>query len=516
MAKISEIQAESGILEGTSSYITDVGFTPSGGSNNGVLANGGLDYLKIDGFTVPVGTTKILFFVKKKTANATNSELKVSYLGSASPQYGVLNQVITTEGLHFIELLTLPDTGNNILVLDGDNMTYDRLEFHDNSVVSSGSDIVVALGSTLGKNSGVAKFQNSGDEIPIGATITFLSTFNPAYSGSLTPICSKGTFAQSGANWVLTITTAIAANEAFDINFSLSTFIKKSTVLTFDVVSVTGFTENDLTNDTTTATFTPSANIEVVEVSKTNSGFSINITNNGTDAIDAGQIVLVKANGTNVPSGSNLIATSPKGVFSGTDWLNGVSFTLSSELAVGELFLVTFTFSSSVSTSYSSTTSAVWQSSVTDSSTADNSIIVNFTPSTLVVPAAPILSSVLATYSGDSQSGTATESGTILILLGGSVVGQTTTSGTTNSWTIVCANAGLYTFKLTNTNGTSLLSTAVAIVNRPTTNNTSNQDVLLAQKKETNKYFTSKNMLIAGGIIIVVALLYWVFTRNEE
>ncbi len=516
MAKISEIQAESGVLEGTASLINDVSFTPSGG-NNGVLADGGLNYLKINSFAVPSGTTKILFFVKKKVPNATNSSLFISYIGSQDPQYGVVSQPLINEGLHSIEVTTLPYDANNILVLDGPFMTYDRIEFHDNSVVSSGSDIIVPSGSTLSKNSGVSKFQNTGEAIPIGSTITFSPTFNPSYSGTLTPTCNKGAFAQSGSNWVLTLAAEIAASELFDINFTLSTFIKKSTVLTFDIVSVVGFTENNLTNDTATATFTPTADLSIVEVSKSSVGFSVNITNNGTDAIDSEQVILVKANGTNLPTGSNLTANSAKGIFSGSDWINGVALTLSSELAIGETFLIEFAFVAAVNTNYSSTTSAVWQSSITDDVSSNNSIIINHTPSVLLPPNAPILSTVLAAYSGDAQSGTASEAGTILMLLNGNVVGQTTTSGVNNTWNIVCVNAGLYTFKLTNANGTSLASTGVAIVNRPSAN-TINDAVSTNtnSKQENSKFFTSKNLLITGGLILIVALLYWAFAAGDE
>lgn len=515
MAKISEIQAESGVLEGTAAFVSDVSFTPSG-SNNGVSADGGIDYLKINAFVVPVGTTKILFFVKKKIANAINSTLSVSYIGSGSPQYNIFNQVLTNEGVHFLEVTTLPVIGNNTLILDGSNMTYDRIEFHDNTVVAGGSDIITEASSILKKSSAIAKFRNTGDAISSGATITFLPTFSPVYGGTITPTSTKGTFSANGSNWLLTITTTIAANETFDVNLALSAFIKKSTVFTFDVVSVTGFTENNLTNDTTSATFTPTADLSVTEVSKTSSGFSINVTNIGTDAIASGQVLSIKANGSNVPTGVNLSATTSKGVFSGSDWVNGVSLTLSSELAVGELFVVTFAFASPVNIAYTAATSAVWQSTITDAVPTNNSINITYTPSLLVAPAAPILSTVLAVYSGDAQTGTAQESGTILMLLNGNIVSQTTTSGVTNAWSIICANSGSYTFKLTNNNGTSLASSAVAVVARPSTTSTSTNDAVnkITNTNEKAKIFTTTNILIAVGVIIVLASLYWAF--NEE
>lgn len=516
MAKISEIQAESGILEGTAALISDVSFTPSG-SNNGVSADGGIDYLKHENVVVPAGTTKLRFFVKKKIANAINSVFELSYIGGVTPQYGVTNQSIADEGLNFIEVATLPSVGNHIFVLDGANMLYDRIEFHDDTVVAGGSDIITEASSILTKTSAIAKFRNTGDAISAGATITFLPTFTPIYGGTITPTSTKGAFSSSGSNWLLTITSAIASDETFDVNFAFSTFIKKSTIFTFDVVSVTGFTENNLTNDTTSATFTPTADLSVTEVSKTANGFSVNVTNIGTDTIDSGQVISIKANGSNVPTGTNLSAITPKGVFSGNDWLNGVSLTLSSELTAGEVFLITFSFASTASTAYTSATTAVWQSTVTDAVTSNNTINVAYTPPVLVAPAAPILSTVLATYSGDTQAGTAQEAGTILMLLNGNTVSQTTTSGVTNAWSIICANSGSYTFKLTNINGTSLASSAVAVVARPSATSTTTNDAVnkAASSAENSKIFTTNNVLIGIGLLVIVGVLYWAFKAEE-
>jgi hypothetical protein len=530
MAKISEIQAETGILEGTASLITASDFTPSGGTNNGVSADGGLDYLKFNTVSVPSGTTKILFFVKKKVANATNSTFQVGYLGNDS-QYNVGFQTITAEGLHSIEVTTLPTAGNNLWVLDGANLLYDRIEFHNDSATVSGSDIIIQSGSILTKNTGTAKFKNTGLAIPTASTITFLPTFTPTYIGTVTATSTKGTFAASGSNLVLTLTSGIAADESFDIAFSLSAFIKKSTTFTFDVTSVTGFTESNLTNDTTSATFTPTADISVTEMSKDGMGFWVKITNIGTDVIESGQVISVKANGSGVPSGSNLTASTAKGVFSGTDWINGVSLTLSSDFEVGQEFMITFTFASAVSTSYTAAVSATWISTVTDSVSSNNSISVVYSPSALVAPPAPILSTVLAVYSGDSQNGTATEAGTILMLLNGNVVSQTTTSGTNNAWSIVCANVGSYTFKLTTANGTSVASSAVAVVARASGNTSNNSSsgssndlagitnkttTTSTNKTSTSKIFSTTNILIFVGLIIIAFSIWWLITDRDD
>lgn len=133
MALLISTQAESFTLNSGASIITDSDCTPNS-ANNAVLINNSPENIDYFFGIVPSGTTKIRFFVKKQTANISDSNFGVSFIGSVSPQYSALSQNLTTEGLHYLETTTLPTTENNQMNIGGDKLIIDRIEFHDDTV----------------------------------------------------------------------------------------------------------------------------------------------------------------------------------------------------------------------------------------------------------------------------------------------------------------------------------------------------------------------------------------------
>jgi hypothetical protein len=133
MSLLLSFQAELGSLANGATIISDSDCTVTGSPDNAVLISAGPENFNYIFGSIPSGATKFKIFLKKSTANSTTSSINVNILGGATAQYGAFNQTLTTEGLHPIEVTTMPNSGNDTINIDGSGIIIDRFEWHNDS-----------------------------------------------------------------------------------------------------------------------------------------------------------------------------------------------------------------------------------------------------------------------------------------------------------------------------------------------------------------------------------------------
>ncbi len=376
MAILLKVQAETFTLENGATLITDSEAT-TGSSDNAVLVASGPENVNYVFGTLPVGTTKIVLFVKKQTSGISDANIGVNYINSANPQYGAFNQTLTQEGLHALEITTLPTAGNTKINIDGGKFIIDRLEFQDDTATSGvTADIIPTSVGSLTKSTGVNFFKNNGpDAIPAGSTIQFGINISGA-SITLTPNTVKGTIAPAtvtnGGTITLTLTQAIANGEEFSISYLNAPYKNKATSVSFNVGTVTGFTDNSSNNSNIAPAFVPSSDLLVSANGASSTQYSFKIKNNGTDDIASGEVIRIVKSGLGAGT-----ATTAKGssVMTG----DNIDITLSSSLALNEEFPVTVSLTSPATASYTGSITAQWNTNISDTSSANNSATLSYT-----------------------------------------------------------------------------------------------------------------------------------------
>jgi len=483
--------------------------SPSG-SNNCVIFDESTGknvwYYNLD--TIP-SATKVRIYGKRQ--NSTNTPaVKLTYFTGAVSQDDVINTTISTDGIQYVETSTMPFSDNKVLVVrGGDGFIMDRIEFLDDTVTppTGTKNIQQISGSTITKSGGTMKFKNAGTlSIPSGAKIKFTPSFSPTFTGTITPTCTKGTFAASGTDFELTLSADIAAAETFDVTVSFSSFLKNAKTFTFDAISVTGYTEESLTDDTASATFKPASDMQITEKSKSANGFTFTVKNLG-DSIGSGEKMLLKISGTNL---GTMTATSSKGSFSGSDFTNGIDFTLSSDFDTNAEFDISIAFSTAVSGNYSAKNTLTFDSSkVTDSPLTNNTIDISFT-STARNTSMSVTLIGTSYYIGQVQTGTANQPGKIQVIKDNNVFAEVNTTGVNNNFSYTTTALGTFYFRLVNANGTSPDSNPINIISSSANNNSGNQSTTITTNDSSSKNGFQFTTPVILAILALLIFLWWI------